>query len=187
MPSATFAWTPGTSAQSRANFSSLRANACVFEGKWSYEATLGSSGIMQLGWCTTRCPFTRENGVGDAPDSFAFDGHRVRKWNVAQPYGKALGRGRRHHVHDRLEPGARGGTVSYHRNGVPLGVAFDNVRRWRDVERAADGAAAASARTSRRCRCPWTSASRSTSGTRPHGTPWRGTRLCRLRRTRPRS
>ena len=80
----------GTSAQSRANFSSLRANACVFEGKWSYEATLGSSGIMQLGWCTTRCPFTRENGVGDAPDSFAFDGHRVRKWNVSsQPYGKA--------------------------------------------------------------------------------------------------
>ena len=80
----------GTSAQSRANFSSLRANACVFEGKWSYEATLGSSGIMQLGWCTARCPFTRENGVGDAPDSFAFDGHRVRKWNVSsQPYGKA--------------------------------------------------------------------------------------------------
>ena len=72
-----------TSAQSRANFSSLRANACVFEGKWSYEVTLGSSGIMQLGWCTARCPFTRENGVGDAPDSFAFDGHRVRKWNVS--------------------------------------------------------------------------------------------------------
>ena len=136
----------GTSAQSRANFSSLRANACVFEGKWSYEATLGSSGIMQLGWCTTRCPFTRENGVGDAPDSFAFDGHRVRKWNVSsQPYGKAWVAGDVITCTIDLNPGPEGGTVSYHRNGVPLGVAFDNVRRWRDVERAADGAAAASA------------------------------------------
>ena len=125
----------GTSAQSRANFSSLRANACVFEGKWSYEATLGSSGIMQLGWCTTRCPFTRENGVGDAPDSFAFDGHRVRKWNVSsQPYGKAWVAGDVITCTIDLNPGPEGGTVSYHRNGVPLGVAFDNVRRWRDVE-----------------------------------------------------
>jgi len=49
----------GTSVHSRANFSSVRANACVFQGKWSYEATLGSSGIMQLGWCTGRCPFTQ--------------------------------------------------------------------------------------------------------------------------------
>lgn len=136
----------GTSAQSRANFSSLRANACVFEGKWSYEATLGSSGIMQLGWCTARCPFTRENGVGDAPDSFAFDGHRVRKWNVSsQPYGKAWVAGDVITCTIDLSPGPEGGTVSYHRNGVPLGVAFDNVRRWRDAERAADGDAAASA------------------------------------------
>ena len=135
----------GTSAQSCANFSSLRANTCVFEGKWSYEATLGSSGIMQLGWCTARCPFTRENGVGDAPDSFAFDGHRVRKWNVSsQPYGKAWVAGDVITCTIDLTPGSGGGTVSYHRNGVPLGVAFDNVRRWRDAaERPSDGNAAA--------------------------------------------
>jgi len=134
----------GTSAQSRANFSSLRANACVFEGKWSYEATLGSSGIMQLGWCTARCPFTRENGVGDAPDSFAFDGHRVRKWNVSsQPYGKAWVAGDVITCTIDLTPGPGGGTVSYHRNGVPLGVAFDNVRRWRDAGGGDSSAAAA--------------------------------------------
>ena len=138
----------GTSAQSRANFSSLRANACVFEGKWSYEVTLGSSGIMQLGWCTARCPFTRENGVGDAPDSFAFDGHRVRKWNVSsQPYGEAWVAGDVITCAiDLPASGTGGGRVSYYRNGVPLGVAFDNVRLWRDASaRAGDGHAAAAA------------------------------------------
>ena len=137
-----------TSAQSRANFSSLRANACVFEGKWSYEVTLGSSGIMQLGWCTARCPFTRENGVGDAPDSFAFDGHRVRKWNVSsQPYGEAWVAGDVITCAiDLPASGTGGGRVSYYRNGVPLGVAFDNVRLWRDASaRAGDGHAAAAA------------------------------------------
>ena len=127
--------TTGTSIHSRANFSSVRANTCVFEGKWSYEATLGSSGIMQLGWCTSRCPFTRENGVGDAPDSFAFDGHRMRKWNVSSAaYGQAWVAGDVITCTIDLTPGLSGGTVSYHRNGVPLGVAFDNIRRWRDAE-----------------------------------------------------
>lgn len=81
----------GTSVTSHSNFSSVRANACVFAGKWVYEATLGSSGIMQLGWATIRCPFTHEHGVGDAQDSYAYDGHRVRKWNVScHPYGEAI-------------------------------------------------------------------------------------------------
>ena len=26
--------------------------------------------------------FLPKEGVGDTPDSFAYDGHRVRKWNV---------------------------------------------------------------------------------------------------------
>ena len=56
---------------SHSNFSSVRANVAVFAGKWAFEATLGSSGIMQLGWCTARCPFTHEHGVGDAQDLFA--------------------------------------------------------------------------------------------------------------------
>ena len=81
----------GTCVTSHSNFSSVRATACVFEGKWMFEATLGSSGIMQLGWATFRCPFTHEHGVGDAQDSYAYDGHRVRKWNVScHPYGGSL-------------------------------------------------------------------------------------------------
>ncbi|CAI5943844.1 unnamed protein product [Closterium sp. NIES-65] len=62
-------------------FSSARANVCVYSGRWQYEATLGSSGIQQIGWATLACPFMAEEGVGDAPDSYAFDGKRVRKWS----------------------------------------------------------------------------------------------------------
>ena len=120
----------GTRVASHSNFSSVRANVAVFAGKWAFEATLGSSGIMQLGWCTARCPFTHEHGVGDAQDSFAYDGHRVRKWNVAcHPYGQAWVAGDVITCTIDLTPGPEGGTVSYHRNGVPLGVAFANVRR----------------------------------------------------------
>ena len=47
-----------------------------------YEVTLGTGGIMQLGWATHACQFSNEEGVGDSPDSYAFDGKRVRKWNI---------------------------------------------------------------------------------------------------------
>ena len=122
---------PNTSVSSRSNFCSFRANACVFGGRWQYEVTIRTAGIMQIGWATVRCPFTQEHGVGDAQDSYAFDGHRVRKWNVAcQPYGQPWVPG------DVItccidlnsdEDG--GGTVSYLRNGASMGVAFRNVRR----------------------------------------------------------
>jgi len=47
---------------------------------------------MQLGWATAAASFTNEEGVGDWPDTYAFDGRRVRKWNVtsAAPRGKSL-------------------------------------------------------------------------------------------------
>jgi hypothetical protein len=45
--------------------------------------------VQQLGWCTLDCPFTNQDGVGDAPDSYAYDGKRCRKWaQGSQPYGK---------------------------------------------------------------------------------------------------
>lgn len=33
---------------------------------------------LQVGWATIHCPFTAEEGVGDAPDSYAVDGKRLR-------------------------------------------------------------------------------------------------------------
>ncbi|KAF5825881.1 hypothetical protein DUNSADRAFT_6193 [Dunaliella salina] len=35
--------------ESMGNFSSFRANTCVYSGKWMYEVTLHTSGIQQLG------------------------------------------------------------------------------------------------------------------------------------------
>lgn len=60
----------------------MRTNTCVFEGKWMYETTLGTAGIQQLGWSTLACPFTSDAGVGDAEDSYAYDGKRQKKWNI---------------------------------------------------------------------------------------------------------
>lgn len=39
----------GLGATSCSNFSTVRSSACVFKGRWMYEAQLGSSGIMQVG------------------------------------------------------------------------------------------------------------------------------------------
>lgn len=81
----------GLTIESLANFSSCRATVCVYSGSWQYEVTVLTSGIQQLGWCTALCPFTAEEGVGDAPDSYAFDGKRLRKWSVkCLPYGKSV-------------------------------------------------------------------------------------------------
>ncbi len=68
-------------AESLTNFSSFRANACCFSGKWMYEATIQTAwqpGIQQIGWATAQCPFTAEEGVGDAPDSYAYGGCLMR-------------------------------------------------------------------------------------------------------------
>uniref|UniRef100_A0A8C8CQ40 RING-type E3 ubiquitin transferase n=1 Tax=Oncorhynchus tshawytscha TaxID=74940 RepID=A0A8C8CQ40_ONCTS len=71
------------------NFSSIRATTCVYRGKWAYEVLISSQGLMQIGWCTLNCRFNQEEGVGDTPDSYAYDGNRVRKWNVTTTnYGK---------------------------------------------------------------------------------------------------
>ncbi|KAK3017015.1 hypothetical protein RJ639_006876 [Escallonia herrerae] len=112
--------------ESHAMFSSARANACVWKGKWMYEATLETSGIQQLGWATLSCPFTDHKGVGDADDSYAYDGKRVTKWNKeAEPYGQSWVVGDVigcciDFDHDE---------ISFYRNGVSLGVAFEGIRK----------------------------------------------------------
>eukprot|EP00795_Rhopilema_esculentum_P002009 gene2009-17567_t len=112
--------------ESQSNFSSIRANVCVCRGQWMYEVLLGSKGIMQLGWATMKCKFTNEEGVGDTPDSYAYDGHRVRKWNVATgKYGEEWMAGDIIGVCIDMDEGC----ISYSRNGHSLGVAFRDIRR----------------------------------------------------------
>lgn len=112
--------------ESSAPFSSARANACVWKGKWMYEVTLETSGVQQLGWATLSCPFTDQKGVGDADDSYSFDGRRVTKWNNdPKPYGQPWAVGDVIGCCINLDAGE----ISFYRNGTSLGVAFDGIRK----------------------------------------------------------
>ncbi|OVA13673.1 B30.2/SPRY domain [Macleaya cordata] len=112
--------------ESLAMFSSARANACVWKGKWMYEVILETSGVQQLGWASLSCPFTDHKGVGDAEDSYAFDGRRVSKWNKdAETYGQSWVVGDVIGCCIDLDHDE----ISFYRNGVSLGVAFDGIRK----------------------------------------------------------
>ncbi|XP_056661027.1 E3 ubiquitin-protein ligase RNF123 isoform X1 [Monodelphis domestica] len=108
------------------NFGSIRATTCVYKGKWIYEVLISSQGLMQIGWCTLNCRFNQEEGVGDTPDSYAYDGNRVRKWNVTTTnYGKSWAAGDIVSCLIDLDEGI----ISFCLNGVSLGTAFDNITR----------------------------------------------------------
>ncbi|XP_065316248.1 E3 ubiquitin-protein ligase RNF123-like isoform X2 [Gordionus sp. m RMFG-2023] len=110
---------------SQANFSTVRANCCVFKGKWIYEIMLGTKGVMQLGWSTKNCHFSHEQGVGDTPESFAYDGNRIRKWNVSTAkYGEAWRIGDTISCSIDLDLGS----ITFYRNGKSMGEAFDNIK-----------------------------------------------------------
>ncbi|XP_063833889.1 E3 ubiquitin-protein ligase RNF123-like [Ostrinia nubilalis] len=112
------------SVQGLSSFATIRATACVYAGKWMYEVQLGTKGIMQIGWCTASCIFSMDTGVGDTAHSYAYDGGRVRRWNVATcPYGQAWLPGDVIGSCIDLDKG----TLEYYRNGVSLGVAFTQV------------------------------------------------------------
>lgn len=60
-------------------------------GRWYYEVTLLTGGLMQLGWAGPlfQCSPTRGQGVGDHMHSWAFDGFRQKRWCVSSAsYGK---------------------------------------------------------------------------------------------------
>ncbi|KAF9353661.1 RING finger and SPRY domain-containing protein 1 [Mortierella sp. AD094] len=72
-------------------FESIRATSSVSQGKWLYEVTLVTAGIMQLGWATIHCHFSPEDGTGIGDDifGFAYDGCRNLIWadGESEPYG----------------------------------------------------------------------------------------------------
>ncbi|MGH0130865.1 UNVERIFIED_CONTAM: hypothetical protein FKN15_043887 [Acipenser sinensis] len=108
----------------------LKAQTPIFfwEGrgrKWSYEVLISSQGLMQIGWCTLNCRFNQEEGVGDTADSYAYDGNRVRKWNVTTTnYGKSWAAGDIVTCLIDLDEG----TISFCLNGQSLGIAFNSIK-----------------------------------------------------------
>lgn len=145
--------------QSKSAFCTVKANCCVFKGKWMYEvgkidiypyfalyartcATSGvykspsnsvfqqvqlrSKGVMQIGWCSSMCQFTRDTGVGDTEHSYGFDGSKQRVWHVhTRKYGPYWRSGDVFGVCLDMD----NGRIEYYRNGASLGVAFSDVRR----------------------------------------------------------
>ncbi|CAG2053321.1 unnamed protein product [Timema podura] len=112
------------SVNSQSNFSTIRANVCLYGGKWQYEIQLGSKGVMQLGWATSSCKFSQEIGVGDTVSSFAYDGNRVRKWNVATyKYGESWLSGDIIGCIADFDMGV----LEFYRNGRSMREAFTNV------------------------------------------------------------
>ena len=112
------------------SFFSLMANNCITSGKWVYEVTLLSNGLMQIGFCQLVTPFTRHGGVGDDLTSFGFDGYRKVKWNgEKKEYGKIWDIGDILGVCIDMD----NNKIEFFLNGLPLGNAFDKIPKGQNV------------------------------------------------------
>ncbi|KAF8291312.1 putative ubiquitin-protein ligase [Trypanosoma cruzi] len=60
-------------------FATVRANCRVSGGKWYYEVTLRSQGLIQIGWASSDEP--QKGGVGDTSTSWSIDLFRRLKWH----------------------------------------------------------------------------------------------------------
>lgn len=111
---------------SQSAFSTLKANSCVFAGKFMYEVQLKSKGVMQLGFCSSQCRFTQDTGVGDTKNSYGLDGSKKRLWHVyTKNYGPYWRSGDIFGVCLDMDRGI----IEYYRNGVALGLAFEDIER----------------------------------------------------------
>ena len=117
-------------AESLNSFVSIMANNCVTSGKWCYEVTLLSNGLMQIGFCQLITPFSRHGGVGDDLTSFAYDGYRKMKWNKdRKEYGKIWDIG--DVVGCCIDMDKK--IIEYFLNGQPLGIAFNSIPKGENI------------------------------------------------------
>ncbi|TDG39653.1 hypothetical protein AWZ03_013926 [Drosophila navojoa] len=112
--------------RSQGSFNTVRANCCVYGGRWMYEIQLHTKGVMQMGWCGSSCGFNENSGVGDTKLSYGYDGSKQQVWHIStRKYG------------DKWQIGDIIGVtidvdreiIEYYRNGRSMGVAFDKIQR----------------------------------------------------------
>jgi hypothetical protein len=122
--------TEGIKIRASVHFSSVASTPRIainldhMQGRWFYECTLLSDGLMQIGWANSsfKCDPVNGIGVGDHIHSWAYDGYRSSRWNnkTAEPYGR------------RWHPGDVVGVLldvdllemRFYLNGADLGTAF---------------------------------------------------------------
>jgi hypothetical protein len=97
---------------------------------FAYELEPCTDGLIQVGWASKDAHFDPEGGmgVGDDDHSYAFDGCRAQKWHgrwsdERSTYGQEWNAG--DVITCLLDLGA--GKMSYYRNGVDMGVAFERI------------------------------------------------------------
>ncbi|CAK5015231.1 unnamed protein product [Aphanomyces euteiches] len=110
-----------------AGFASVGAPDCITQtGKWYYEATLFTSGCIQIGWADAAFSGASErgDGVGDGPHSWAYDGWRQMKW-----HGNSSSYGLKWKAGDVIGCGVDcdAGILFFTLNGQYMGVAFRGV------------------------------------------------------------
>ncbi|CAD7092671.1 unnamed protein product [Hermetia illucens] len=112
--------------QSHATFCTIKANVAVYNGKWMYEVQLRSKGVMQIGWCSNKCEFSTDTGVGDTKNSYGYDGSKQQIWHVyTTKYGESWQSGDIIGVCIDMEQSK----IEFYKNGVSMGVAFSGFER----------------------------------------------------------
>jgi hypothetical protein len=118
----------GTKVKAVSHFPSVKLLNVTLEkmsGRWFYECNLLTDGLMQIGWANSlfRCDPVCGQGVGDHVNSWAYDGLRMKKWNVSpDTYGKRWKLGDIVGVlvdMDLME-------MRFYLNGEDLGAAFED-------------------------------------------------------------
>ncbi|XP_013113066.2 E3 ubiquitin-protein ligase RNF123 isoform X2 [Stomoxys calcitrans] len=114
------------SVRSQGSFNTIKANACVFGGRWMYEVQLHSKGVMQVGWCSKKCVFNENSGVGDSKLSYGYDGSKQQSWHISTAkYGEKWQIGDIIGVTLDIEQEE----ITYYRNGISMGVAFSKLEK----------------------------------------------------------
>uniref|UniRef100_A0A1A9VGU9 RING-type E3 ubiquitin transferase n=1 Tax=Glossina austeni TaxID=7395 RepID=A0A1A9VGU9_GLOAU len=114
------------SVRSQGSFNTIKANVCVYGGRWMYEIQLHSKGVMQIGWCSNKCLFNENSGVGDSKLSYGFDGSKQQSWHIStNKYGEKWQIGDIIGVAIDVDKEE----VSFYRNGKSLGVAFKRLEK----------------------------------------------------------
>lgn len=79
---------------------------------------------MQIGWCSSKCTFSQDTGVGDTRHSYGFDGSKQRLWHIhTRKYGPYWRSGDIFGICLDMDDGK----IEYYRNGVGLGIAFTDI------------------------------------------------------------